>query len=147
MASFPCTTGAFVAVFFLVPIASIPAQANCPVDTVIVRGRVEHVPANPKIHVQLVYPNGRGGDLAEATLQEDGEFDVPIEFLTQSRRPVINQLFEKCERKPRSVIVTLMAGDPPREYDRVSLDFAKDFRISDSSSYALRSEVLLNGQQ
>jgi hypothetical protein len=145
VASFRCTTRALAAIFLLITILWAAARAECPVDTVVVRGRIEHAPANAKISVQLVYAKNQGGDSAEATLPEDGQFNIPVEFLTQSRRPLINELFEKCERKPRSVIVTLMSGDPPREYDRVALDFAKDFRISDPSSYTLRSEVVLNG--
>jgi hypothetical protein len=144
MASFPWTR-ALGAIFFFVQVACVSALAACGVDTVVVRGRVEHVPANAKVHVQLVYAKNQGGDSAETTLPEGGEFNIPIESLTQSRRPVINQLFEKCERKPQAVIITLMGGEPLREYDRVALDFVKDFKISDSSSYALRSEVVLNG--
>jgi hypothetical protein len=35
--------------------------------------------------------------------------------------------------------------DNGQEYDRVSLDMAKDFKKINSSDYALRSEVLLQG--
>jgi len=43
------------------------------------------------------------------------------------------------------VIVTLVGSDEGREYDRVSLDFAKDFRMTDPTAYALRAELVLNG--
>jgi len=36
-----------------------------------------------------------------------------------------------------------MEGD--QEYDRVSLDLAKDFKMADPSAYALRSVMLLHG--
>jgi len=43
--------------------------------------------------------------------------------------------------------VTLVEADQERdhEYDRVSLDLAKDFKMADPSAYALRSEILLHG--
>jgi hypothetical protein len=50
---------------------------------------------------------------------------------------------EKCDRKPETVVVTLIEAD--REYDQVSLDLAKDFKMADSGAYALRSEILLHG--
>jgi len=134
------------AVRALISIASVAlvscaiAHARCPVDVVMVRGRVDHAPGNAKVRVQLVFAK----DVAESgeVTVEDGAFSIPIEFLTQSRRPVVNGILEKCDRRPKIVTVTLMEGD--REYDSVSLDFAKDFRMADSSSYALRSELVLN---
>jgi hypothetical protein len=38
-----------------------------------------------------------------------------------------------------------MAND--QEYDRVSLDMAKDFKKIELSAYALRSEILLRGPE
>ncbi len=73
---------------------------------------------------------------------ENGTFSIPIEFLTQSRRPVVNGLLEKCNRRPKTVIVKLVVDD--QESDSVSLDFAKDFKMADSSAYTLRSELVLN---
>lgn len=122
------------------------AIAECPVNQVIVKGRVEHPPRSAKVHVQLVYPKKRGGDSAEATLEEDGKFNVPIEFLTQSHRPQVNGLFEKCGRKPETVTLTLIGNDPSQELDRVSIDFAQGFKMDDPSRYTLRSDVVLNGR-
>jgi hypothetical protein len=120
-------------------------SALCPVDTVIVKGRADPVPSKATVRVQLFYAKGELGESAEATL-EDTTFNIPIEFLTQSRRPVLNgNLFEKCKRKPKTVVISLIATDHNEEYDRVSLDFAKDFKMVDLSAYALRSEVVLNG--
>ena len=76
---------------------------------------------------------------------EDGTFSLPIEFLTQSRRPVVNGLFEKCDRKPTSVVVTLVENGRDQEDDRVSLDLARDFKKADPSAYDLRSEIVLKG--
>jgi hypothetical protein len=121
-------------------------HALCAVDVVIVRGRVDHAPNNAKVRVQLVYSRGVAGDSGEVTV-ENGTFSVPIEFLTQSRRPVVNGILEKCSRRPKTVIVTLVERGQDREYDRVSLDFAKDFKMADSSAYTLRSELVLNGSR
>ena len=55
----------------------------------------------------------------------------------------MGELREKCDRKPKTVVITLVAGD--QEYDRISLDFANDFKMADPSAYVLRSEVVLNG--
>jgi hypothetical protein len=121
------------------------ARAECRVDTVIVKGRVENAPPKAKVRVELVYAKEQVGDSGEATLESE-TFSVPIEFLTQSRRPVLmGSLREKCDRKPKTVVVTLVEGD--QKLDSVSLDFAKDFRMADPTAYTLRSEVVLNGSR
>jgi hypothetical protein len=84
------------------------------------------------------------GESGEVTV-ENGRFSIPIEFLTQSRRPVVNGILEKCGRRPNPVIVTLVKSDEDHEYDHVSPDFAKNFKMADPSAYALRSEVVPNG--
>ena len=127
-------------------ICSISAGAfsQCSVDVVIVNGRVEHAPRKGIVRVQLVYPKQKQklGESGEVTV-EGGSFRIQIPFLTQSRAPGLLGVREKCDRKPETVVVTLMEGD--QEYDRVSLDLAKDFKMADPSAYALRSEILLHG--
>jgi hypothetical protein len=120
------------------------AHAGCSIDVVMVRGRVDHAPGDAKVRVQLVYSGDVLGESGEVTV-EDGRFSIPIDFLTQSRRPVVNGILEKCGRRPKIVIVTLVGSGQEREYDRVSLDFAKDFRIADPTAYALRAELVLDG--
>jgi hypothetical protein len=121
------------------------ARAECSVDTVIVKGRVEHAPPKSKVRAELVYAKEQVGDSGEATLESE-TFRISIEFLTQSRRPVLmGSLREKCDRKPKTVVITLVEGD--QKLDSVSLDFAKDFRMADPTAYALRSEVVLNGSR
>lgn len=120
------------------------ALAECPIDTVIIKGRVEHAPGNAKVRVQLVYSKEVPGESGEASI-ENGTFTIPIEFLTQSKRPLLRNLPQKCDRKPRTVNVTLIDAD--QVYDLVSLDFAKDFKIADPSAYTLRSELVLNGKR
>ncbi len=44
-----------------------------------------------------------------------------------------------------AVIVSLIAND--QEYDHVSLDMAQDFQKIELSTYALHSEILLQGLQ
>jgi hypothetical protein len=125
-------------------IACTIALAECPVDTVIVKGRVEHAPSNAKVRVLLIYTKEIPGESAEASL-ENGTFTIPIEFLTLGRHSTIRNLPEKCDRKPIAVNITLMGGD--HDYDPVSLYFAKDFKVADPSAYILRSELVLNGSQ
>jgi len=119
------------------------AQARCGVDEVLVKGRVNRTPLKSKVRVQLVYEKG-AGESGEATI-ENGVFSIALEFLTQRRRPVVNGVLEKCGRRPKDVIVTLMESDPQHEVYRVTLDFAKDFVMADASAYRLRSELVLNG--
>jgi hypothetical protein len=119
------------------------AYAECPVDTVILKGRVEHATRGAKVRVQLVYPQGVPGESGEASV-DDGTFRIPIEFLTLSKRPLLRNLPEKCDRKPRAVNVTLMEGD--QESKSLSLDLVRDFKLADPSAYALRSELVLEGQ-
>jgi hypothetical protein len=120
------------------------SHARCSVDVVIVNGRVEHAPRNGIVRVQLVYPKQKQemGESGDVTV-EGGSFRIQIPFLTQSRAPGLLGIREKCDRKPGTVVVTLMESD--QEYDRVSLDLAKDFKMADPSAYALRSEILLHG--
>src|SRR4029077_13504193 len=124
------------------------SHAWCPVDVVIVNGRVENAPRNGIVRVQLVYPKQKQkmGESGEVTV-EGGSFRIQIPFLTQSRAPVlIGTLLEKCDGKPK-IVVTLVEADleGEREYDRVSLDLARDFKMVDPSAYALRSAILLHG--
>jgi hypothetical protein len=127
------------------------ARAQCPVDTVIVKGRVVENPnAHSKVRVQLVYPKEKPGEAAEATV-EDGAFQIPVEFVTM-QSSIFTNLPPRCGRKPKTVVITLLPNDQQSGQqsdnaflDQVFLDFAKNFKLSDTSAYALRSEVVLNG--
>jgi hypothetical protein len=135
----------FRSILSIALIACTFAYAMCSVDVVMVRGRVDHAPDNAMVRVQLVYARDVGADSGDVTV-ENGRFSIPIEFLTQSRRPVVNEFMEKCNRRPKTVIVTLVDSAQNHEYDRISLDFAKDFKMADSSTYyILRSELILDG--
>jgi hypothetical protein len=117
---------------FLVSLAlplvwSIPSYAACPTAMVIIKGRVENAPQNAIVRMQLLYLRDQASDSGDVTV-ESGRFTLKVPFYTQSRGPSINGLFEKCNRKPKGVIVSLIVGD--HEYDRVSLDFSKDFTDS-----------------
>jgi len=116
------------------------SHASCSFDVVIVKGRVEEAPPTSRVRVQLVYPNQKSGESGEVT---DGEsFRIQIPFFTQSRAPIVDGSFGKCGRKPKTVVVTLIETD--QEYDRVSLDLAKDFTMTNPSAYTVRSEILLH---
>jgi len=120
------------------------SYAQCSVDVVIVNGRVENAPRNARVRVQLVYPHQKTGESGETTVEGGSSFRIPIWFLTQSRAPVlIGTLLEKCDRKPKTVVVSLVEAD--QEYDHVSLDLAQDFKLVDPSHYAPRSEIVLHG--
>ncbi len=119
------------------------SHAACSVDEVTVSGRVEDAPLKGTIRVQLIYPNQKLGESGEATL-ENAFFRIRIPFLTQSRAPILmGNLREKCDRKPKTIVVTLNQSD--HEADRISLEFPKDFRMEDPSAYTLRSEIVLHG--
>jgi len=129
------------------PITSTFAHASCDTDVVIVKGRVAHQPQNAVVRVYLVYSKRQRGESGEVTV-ENGRFTIQIPFLTQSRAPVlIGSLLEKCGRKPKTVVVTLLGSDPNQEWDSVSLELAKDFEMADPSAYAPRAEIVLNGPQ
>ena len=140
------------------------SQGQCPLDSIVIKGRVEHAPRNAAVRVLLLYPpdphrkhppgtdiegNDQPGESAEAILDGDA-FTIPVEFLTNDRRTEMTFL-PKCNRKPRTVLVTLQhddaSGSNDQEYDRVSLDFPRDFKSDDSRHYTLRSDVILYGQE
>ena len=119
----------------------ILARAQCPVNTVVVKGRVENATANSKVRVQLLYPKDKRGEAGEVTV-EDGAFQIPIEFVTM-QSSIFSNLPQRCGRKPKTIVVTLLEND--QESDELSLDFAKSFRMADPSAYTLRSELVLKG--
>jgi hypothetical protein len=120
------------------------AHADCPINTVILKGRVEHASRDARVRVQLLYSKDLPGESGETSV-ENGTFSIPIEFLTLSKRPLLRNLPEKCNRKPRTVNITLIDAD--QEFDPVALDFAKDFKMADLSAYTLRSDLVLNGKR
>ena len=56
-------------------------HAICPVDEIVVSGRVENAPVKSSVRVQLLYPNHKAGDSAEVTL-ERGSFrhEIPDSY-------------------------------------------------------------------
>jgi hypothetical protein len=126
-------------------LSGVSARTECAVNIVIVKGRVENPPDNARVRVQLVYPQHRGGDVGELILA-GSDFSLPVEFLTQSRRPrMLGSGGERCDRKPETVIVILAGSDPAHEYMRVTLDVPSDFEKTDSITYTVRSAVILKG--
>ena len=83
--------------------------------------------------------NGESGEVR----LEGESFRIRIPFLTQSSAPVLGLGTFKCDLRPKTVVVTLFADD--HEYDRISPDWAKDFKMADPPAYDLRSELVLHG--
>jgi hypothetical protein len=120
------------------------ASAQCPVDTVIVKGRVENSTRDSKVRVQLMFANDQPGPSAE-TAPQDGTFRLPIEFLTQSTRPLLTNLKPKCDRRPISVVIRWLAGD--QEIASLTLDFKRDFKMTDFSAYMPQSDIVLKASR
>ena len=119
--------------------------AQCPVLNVMVKGQVQGCPRGGVVRVQLVYSKhskSENGESGEVKLEGES-FRIGIPFLTQSSAPVLGIGVFRCNLRPKTVVVTLLAGD--HEYDRVSLDWAKDFKMADPTAYDLRSELVLHG--
>ena len=132
----------FLAGILLIGVSS-GAFSECSVDMVMVSGRVENAPRGGIVRVQLVFPKQKLGESGDITV-ESTTYRLQIPFFTQSHAPLlIGSLMEKCDRKPKTVIVSLR--NAAQEYDRVSLDFARDLKMVDASAYAVRSEILLHG--
>jgi|SRR5579863_5362389 len=116
-------------------------HAQCPVNSVIVKGHVENPTADSKIRVELVYPKNRPGEAGETTL-EDGTFQIPIEFVTE-QSSIFTNLPRRCGRKPKTVVITWLENG--QEAGQVSLDFSRNFKMADASAYTPRSEIVLRG--
>jgi hypothetical protein len=121
-------------------LSAVLCSAACPTGSVVVKGRVENLPANAVIRVELLYSQRQVEDSAETTL-ENPSFTVKVPFYTQSREPVVNGLFEKCNRKPKTVIVRLLQGD--EQHDSKTLDILKDFESPFPNAYTLRLPLVL----
>lgn len=117
------------------------ARAQCPVDTIIVKGRVENANTHTKIRVQLVYPKEKRGESGEVSV-EDGAFQIPIEFVT-GHSSIFSNLPSRCKRKPTTIVITLLEND--QESGELDLDFTRDFKMADPSAYTLRSDLVLEG--
>ena len=119
---------------------SVCALAKCPVDYIVVKGRVENANAHSTVRVQLVFPKHKPGESGEATV-EDGAFQIPVEFVTE-QSSIFANLPTRCGRRPKTVIITLLEND--QQADQVFLDFARNFQLADPSAYTLRSKLVLN---
>ncbi len=135
---------------------------QCPVNSIVIKGHLEHPPRQPSVRVQLFYPTdprkngklgtvsndaGQPGESTEAIL-DGNSFTIPVEFVTSDRRTEMN-FNPRCNHKPQSVVVTLKTDSGTNDddqLDRVTLDFPRDFQSDDSRHYTLRSELVLNGQ-
>jgi hypothetical protein len=73
-------------------------------------------------------PKNVVGESGDTTLENEN-FTLPLDFLTQNRRAIINGPFEKCGRRPVTVLVRLVDDSQNRTFDSLSLDFAKDFKL------------------
>jgi len=120
------------------------SHAVCPVDEVHIQGRVDHPPINARVRVVLIYGQHVVGESSDIAIDRN-EFRLAVDFLTQSRKPIVNGSFEKCKRRPTSVIVSLIDSDT-HEYDRAVFDFVRDFTRADRTVWVLRPEVLLRGR-
>jgi hypothetical protein len=127
-----------VTLFVVVSVAL--SAAACPTGSVVVKGHVENPPAKAVVRVELIYSQRQVEDSADTTL-ENPSFTIKVPFYTQSRGPVVNGLFEKCNRKPKTVIVRLLQGDEER--DSKTLDLVKDFDSPFPDAYTLRSPLVL----
>jgi hypothetical protein len=133
---------AFAGILSFCAICTAFSNASCSFDVLIVNGRVDQAPSKSSVRVQLVYANQKLGESGEVIV-DGGSFRIHIPFFTQSRAPIVDGSFGKCGRKPKTVVVTLIDAD--QEYDRVSLDLAKDFTMTDPSAYTVRPEIVLHG--
>jgi hypothetical protein len=87
-----------------VPLAFRPEQINHDYHWLLTMGRLR-----PGVTLQQA--------------QADVDAVIRIPFLTQSRAPVLGLGGFKCDLRPKTVVVTLLAGD--HEDDRVSLRLGK----------------------
>jgi len=119
---------------------SVCTHAQCPVESIVVKGRVENANPQSAVRVQLVFLKHKPGESGEVTV-EDGVFQIPIEFVTE-QSSIFTNLPTRCGRKPKTVIITLLENN--QQTEQVFLDFAKNFKLADPSAYTLRSPLVLN---
>lgn len=120
------------------------ALAKCAVGLVVAKGHVEHAPDNAKVLVQLFFAHMRKGESGEASLK-GSEFAIPVKFFTLSHGGILGEFLERCERKLKSVIVTLVSNDRSQEFDRLTLKLLTDFNEIESLNYASKAEIVLKG--
>jgi hypothetical protein len=159
-----CAALFFVSFLLALMTGSVAHAQQCPVNSILIKGRVEHAPRHPSVRVQLIYSpdlhkSGKHGDYADGAdrhgesaeaILDGATFTIPVEFVTSDRRTAMN-FNPRCEHKPQTVVITLQesgaSAEDVREYDHVSLDFPHDFKSEDSRHYTVRGEVVLDGEQ
>jgi hypothetical protein len=128
----------------IVLLGALAAHGKCPIDTLTVKGQVESPGRGTRVHVRLVYAKNRPAETAEAILTSEGTFNIPVEFFTQSRRGIVGEVGERCEREPDGVDVSVTQDGKPQPIDTVRLSLKRDFKAKDPGEYILRSELVLN---
>ena len=78
----------FIAIAISVFASCASANSQCPIDEVVVKGRIDYPPANAQVRLQLIYAKNMPGESGDITPETD-RFTLPVDFLTQSRKPEI----------------------------------------------------------
>jgi hypothetical protein len=119
------------------------AWAACNRITITVDGNVEPPVAGALVRLEAQPSMGNGRDSQDVWPDADGSFAAMLWYSTSAKGEVGALFGNDCSRKPREVVVSLVAGD--RTLATARLDAAR-FLVDALGNYRAKSRVTLRGR-
>jgi hypothetical protein len=136
-------TGRFLAALLLEAfLFTTDAWAPCNRITITVDGTVEPPVAGALVRLEAQPSAGNGRDSDAVWPDADGSFSASLWYSTSVKGEVGALFGDDCSRKPREVVVSLVAGD--RTLATARLDAAR-FLVDALGNYRAKSRVTLRG--
>jgi len=118
------------------------ARASCNRITITVDGTVEPPVAGALVRLEAQPSTGNGRDSQDVWPDANGTFSAVLWYSTSAKGEVGALFGNDCSRRPREVVVSLVAGD--RTLVRARLD-AAGFLVDALGNYRAKSRVTLRG--
>jgi len=122
--------------------ATDAAWAPCNRITITVDGTVEPPISGALVRLEAQPSAGSGRDSDAVWPDADGSFSASLWYSTSAKGAVGALFGDDCSRKPREIVVSLVAGD--RTLAAARLD-AAEFLVDALGNYHAKSRVTLRG--
>jgi hypothetical protein len=118
------------------------AWARCNRITITVDGNVEPPVADAVVRIEAQPSTGNGRDSQDVWPDANGSFSAVLWYSTSAKGEVGAIFGDDCTRKPREVVVSLVAGNRTRTTARLD---AAGFLVDALGNYRAKSRVTLRG--